>query len=120
MPHHFESGDGTSVDGHQLPKEVVAEITQLALYADAQQKRVGELEARVTQLQAALDSRVVIERASGVLAERFHLSLEDAYELLRSAARDSRQKVRAIAYEVITSRGWTPDEIVDARRRRDG
>jgi hypothetical protein len=93
------------VDPPALPAETEAEIKRLVLYADAQERRVG-------QLQTALDSRVVIERAVGILRERFDLPLEDAFELLRAAARNSRREIRALARELGTS--WeTPAEIAE-------
>jgi AmiR/NasT family two-component response regulator len=110
------SGDSTSGDGSPLSSEMTAEITRLTLYADAQERRVREPRATVLQLQSALDSRLVIERGVGLLAERFSLALPDAFELLRKAARDSRREVRALAEELLKSRGRTPDEINDARR----
>ena len=96
------------------------EIEQLAVYADAQERKVSELQTTVGQLQHALDARVVIERATGMLAERFDLAIPDAFELLRSAARTSRRRVRALAAEITESGGWTPDEIVIARRSQGG
>jgi len=109
------SGDSTSGDGSPLSSELTAEITRLTLYADAQERKVRELQTTVVQLQSALDSRVVIERGVGMIAERFGLALPDAFELLRKAARDSRREVRALAEELLESRGRTPDEINDAR-----
>jgi hypothetical protein len=109
--------ESASTDGHPATAESAAEITQLILYADQQARKVEELQTTIGQLQAALDSRVAIERAVGMLAERYDLTVVDAFELLRAAARDSRREVRALAREVTESRGWTPDEIVDARRR---
>jgi AmiR/NasT family two-component response regulator len=110
------SDRSTSDDGSPFSSEVMAEITRLTLYADAQERKVRELETTVLQLQSALDSRVVIERGVGMLAERFGLSLPDAFELLRKAARDSRREVRALAEELLETRTRTPDEIDDARR----
>jgi AmiR/NasT family two-component response regulator len=86
---------------------MTAEIESLALYADAQERRVSEL-------QTALDSRVVIEQAVGMLAERFELSVGDAFELLRRAARNSRRELRTLATETIQSR-MTPPAIAAAR-----
>ena len=85
---------------------MAGELETLARYADAQEKRVG-------QLQHALDSRVVIEQAVGMLAERFNLSVIDAFELLRRAARSSRRELRALATETIQTR-VTPVEITAA------
>jgi AmiR/NasT family two-component response regulator len=105
-----------ATDGSPRSSETAAEITRLTLYADAQERKVRNLQTTVLQLQSALDSRVVIERAIGMLAERFALSIPDAFELLRAAARNSRREVRALAEELVETRGRTPDEIDDARR----
>ncbi len=94
-----------------------AELRRLTLYADAQERRVSELQKTVAELENALASRVVIERAIGMLAERFDLSVAQAFELLRSAARTSRRQVRSLAEEITELRGVTPGEIADARRR---
>ena len=88
-----------------MPAQISAEMDRLVVYADAQERKVS-------QLQAALDSRVIIEQAIGILAERFDLPIPDAFELLRSAARNSRREVRAVAEEVRASRE-TPLAIGD-------
>ena len=95
-------------EGTELAK-LSAEISELTRYADAQEQKVAHLEL-------ALVSRVVIEQAVGMLAERFQLSVDDAFQLLRGAARDARRDLRALAAEVIASR-LTPDEIVAARAK---
>jgi AmiR/NasT family two-component response regulator len=87
---------------------MAAELDKLARYADAQEKRAS-------QLQTALDSRVVIEQAVGMLAERFDLSVADGFDLLRRAARDSRRQLRSLAVELTQSRATTPVEITAAR-----
>ena len=55
---------------------------------------------RRAQLQTALDSRVVIEQAKGVLAERHGLELGEAFEVMRRAARSNRLKIRELASRV--------------------
>jgi AmiR/NasT family two-component response regulator len=90
------------------------EIARLTVYADRQERKVSELQLTVSQLQDALDSRVVIDRALGMVAERFDLPIPDAFEVLRSAARNSRREVRALAEEITTFRATTPTEIVSA------
>jgi hypothetical protein len=111
--------DGASADGDGAASTATdAEIARLTIYADLQERKVGKLQATVSQLQVALDSRVVIDRALGMLAERFDLPIPDAFELLRAAARDSRREVRALAEEITTVRAETPAEIVSTRERR--
>ena len=60
------------------------------------------------QLRFALESRIVIEQAKGVLMERLDLPADVAFELLRAAARSSRTKLHAIAAEVVASRVMPP------------
>jgi hypothetical protein len=66
---------------------------------------------RAEQLQTALDSRVVIEQAKGMLRERIGLPIESAFHLLRSAARGNGLKLHALASEVVASFA-TPEPIV--------
>ncbi|HEY5659618.1 MAG TPA: ANTAR domain-containing protein [Gaiellaceae bacterium] len=65
---------------------------------------------RRAQLQAALDSRVVIEQAKGILAERHDLELEEAFDVMRRAARSNRMKIRDLASRVRPGRE-TPAEV---------
>ncbi len=68
------------------------------------------LARRSAQLQEALDSRVVIEQAKGVLAERLRLEPERAFEVLRRAARSNRVVLRDLAERVVAS-PTTPSEV---------
>jgi hypothetical protein len=113
--------DGASADGDGSAATATdAEIARLTVYAEVRERKVSELQATVGQLQTAFDSRVVIDRALGMLAERFDLPIPDAFELLRGAARDSRREVRALAEEITTARAETPPEVVSALERRAG
>jgi hypothetical protein len=68
---------------------------------------------RIRQLQQALESRVVIEQAKGILSERFGLTLDDAFEVLRNGARSNGIKLHALAGELVTKRR-TPQAIAEA------
>ena len=78
---------------------------------------VSELRARVAQLQTALETRIVVEQAKGILAERFQLSVDESFLLLRYAARSSRTNLHELASAVITS-GTTPQAVTVAMARQ--
>lgn len=56
------------------------------------------------QLQRALDSRVVIEQAKGIIADRLGIDVEDAFARLRTHARAHRQRLVAAADDVVRGR----------------
>lgn len=64
------------------------------------------VEARLLneQLQRALDSRVVIEQAKGIIADRLGIDVEDAFSRLRAHARAHRQRLVAAADDVVRGR----------------
>jgi hypothetical protein len=68
------------------------------------------LATRAAQLQQALDSRVVIEQAKGIIAERYGLGMDDAFKLLRRGARSNRMRIHELAARVVHS-PTTPPQI---------
>lgn len=73
----------------------------------------ADVDVRVAQLQHALTSRIVVEQAKGMLAERYALTPEEAYELIRLAARSHGLKVHALSNSVLASPRETPPVILD-------
>lgn len=53
------------------------------------------------QLEHALESRIVIEQAKGVLAERLRLPMDEAFQVLRRAARSNGLKVHVVARRIV-------------------
>lgn len=72
-----------------------------------------DVDVRVAQLQHALTSRIVVEQAKGMLAERYSLMPEEAYELIRLAARSNGLKVHAVSRSVLDAPRQTPVLILD-------
>jgi hypothetical protein len=95
---------------------VVTEATDGAVSRDDLLAALVEAHKRIEQLETALRSRVVIEQAKGVLRERFGWSLEDAFEVLRSAARSSRVRLHVVAEAVVASKE-TPLAVTTATAR---
>ena len=105
-------------------REQTVETPSAALPLDTDEvSRLKRLNAalleQTRQLQEALDSRIVIEQAKGVLAERHRMALEEAFEVLRGAARSRRLKLRALAAWVVSSPD-TPPVITSYLARRNG
>jgi ANTAR domain-containing protein len=90
----------TSGDGGQTLEDLVAALAE-----------------ENAQLQRALESRVVVEQAKGVLAERFAIDVAESFELLRASARNNRLRLHELAERVVASR-VTPPEIDVALVRR--
>ena len=63
----------------------------------------GRLRATVGQLEHALATRIRVEQAIGVLAERHRIKPRQAFEQLREAARSRGRKVIDIAGDVVAS-----------------
>jgi AmiR/NasT family two-component response regulator len=59
------------------------------------------------QLRTALVTRIVIEQAKGVLAERLRVEVDEAFERLRREARNRRMKLPALAAAVVACEPWT-------------
>jgi GAF domain-containing protein len=85
--------DQSEVTALQAYAGVVASLLSAAATAHLQ----GAL---AEQLQVALDSRGLIERAKGALMERERLDDQEAFTHLRRAARSSRRKLTDVAREV--------------------
>lgn len=75
---------------------------------------------RVSQLERALTSRIIIDVAVGVLIERHALDRAEAFQLLRRAARHHRRRIHDLAADVVRHRTERPEiaAILALRRQR--
>jgi hypothetical protein len=71
---------------------------------------------RRAHLEHALQSRIAIEQAKGIIAERYGLDTEDAFALIRRAARTHRLKIRELVTRIRPG-GPTPPEIEAVLRK---
>lgn len=87
-----------------IPAEVV-ELAQsfanVATISILQFRALRHSEVLTEHLQSALNSRVIIEQAKGVLAERLQISVADAFSLMRTYARNGNQLLLDVAEQVI-------------------
>jgi hypothetical protein len=69
------------------------------------------------QLQSALNTRVIIEQAKGVLAERCGLPVETAFAMLRDHARRNNLRLSDLARDIVGGSWTLPDQPQHTRRR---
>ena len=89
----------------ELALVAFTDLAALTIANTMQSEQRGEL---ATQLQRALDARVVIEQAKGVLVARDGLSPKQAFEQMRRQARAERRRVVEIAAEVMATANRRP------------
>lgn len=75
-----------------------------------QARKVASAEERASQLQYALDSRIVIEQAKGVISAERGTSVDEAFQAIRLHARSRNTKVRDVAAAIVDrGAGVLPD-----------
>jgi AmiR/NasT family two-component response regulator len=66
-----------------------------------QERKVTSAELRAGQLQHALDSRLVIEQAKGLVSAQLGISLADAFDAIRRHARSNNRRIHDVARSVV-------------------
>jgi GAF domain-containing protein len=95
--------------GQMRAADVVAAqaLADVATIAVLQNRAVLEAQVVNEQLHHALNSRIVIEQAKGIVAERQGLDMEEAFATLRAYARNHNLRLIDVARDVITGTGST-------------
>ena len=76
-------------------------LADVATIGILQERAIRRGEVLNEQLQTALNSRILIEQAKGVLAQLGHLTMDTAFDRLRSYARRHNLRLSAVAQQVI-------------------
>lgn len=87
--------------GTQADVRLVRAVADIAAMAILQSRALRKAEELADQLQHALDSRVIIEQAKGVLAERLGLTTRAAFTAMRSYARSHNSRVSELAASIV-------------------
>jgi transcriptional regulator with GAF, ATPase, and Fis domain len=80
--------------------QALADVATIGLLHE---RNVRRSETVAEQLQAALNSRVVIEQAKGKLAERLSIDMDHSFGLLRAHARSTNQRLTDVARQFVDS-----------------
>src|SRR3954454_15002167 len=90
---------------------IAQSLADVATIAVLQHRANLKADTVVVQLQTALNSRVLIEQAKGVLAERLGVDMDQAFSTLRGHARTHNRKLSDLARAVIAR----TDDLTAAR-----
>ncbi len=93
--------------------QAMADVATVGLI---QERAIAAGERLATQLQTALNSRVQLEQAKGVLAQRTGLPMDQVFALMRDYARSRGHRLSDVAAHIID--GSIDDELLRKRSRR--
>jgi transcriptional regulator with GAF, ATPase, and Fis domain len=77
--------------------QALADVATIGILA---QRNLQQAELLTTQLQTALNSRVIIEQAKGVLAERHQITVDEGFTMLRDYSRGRNRLLSDVARDV--------------------
>jgi GAF domain-containing protein len=104
----FRTDDRRLSDEERRVARALSDIATIGLMQERAIRRAEEL---TEQLQFALNSRVVIEQAKGIVARTLDIGVDEAFEMLRRFARSRRQRLTDVALEIVDNRSAVNDLI---------
>lgn len=94
----FREGEGYLSAADVVVAQALADVATIGII---QQRAAAEAQALNEQLQQALNSRIVIEQAKGIVAEAMNIDMPTAFSRLRDHARNNNLKLGDVARAVI-------------------
>ena len=97
-----------STHNHLLGDETISLLQGIADIAASTMDHTHQAQQNrtlATQLQAALNSRIVLEQAKGVLAERSKIDCIAAFGELRQMARREQRPIHQVAHDIVSTLG---------------
>jgi GAF domain-containing protein len=91
-------------------------LADVATIGILQQRTVSRASVLVEQLQLALNTRISVEQAKGIIAEFGGVDMGVAFEAIRSFSRTNSLKLTSVA-ESLVRRELAPDEVIDRREQ---
>lgn len=112
----FHREPGSLPDADLALGQALADVATIGILSE---RAIRRGEVLTEQLQAALNSRVVIEQAKGALAQHNGLALDEAFQRLRGYARGRSLKLVDVARWIVTAE-LDPDELTSALEPTQG
>ena len=98
-------------------QKVAQALADIATIGILQERALSDARVVTSQLEVALESRIVIEQAKGIVAERNRVSIDTAFTLLRTHARSHNALLSQTATEIVDGRLAT-DELTASVPKR--
>ena len=92
---------------------VAQAMADIATIGILQERVIRDRGAFASQLESALESRVVIEQAKGIVAERNRINVDDAFNLIRRFTRTHNHLLSETARRIIDGT-LAPEELIPA------
>jgi transcriptional regulator with GAF, ATPase, and Fis domain len=94
----FDTDPGTLDEDKVRVGQALADVATIGLL---QQRAIHRHDVLTEQLQTALNTRVLIEQAKGLLAERLQVDVAEAFTVLRNAARSRNRRLSDLAQAIV-------------------
>src|SRR3954447_5308147 len=92
-------------------------LADIATIGILQQRSLAQSSDLAEQLQLALNTRITVEQAKGMIAEYGGVDMGEAFDALRSFSRQHRVKLSVVAHALINRR-LDPAHLIHERRPR--
>jgi len=93
---------GTRLDPLDEEEQKIAKaLADIATIGILQQRSIHRTSLLAENLQRALNTRIIVEQAKGILSERGNLPMDETFTVLRSYARSHHLKLSTLAHDVV-------------------
>jgi GAF domain-containing protein len=105
----FDTTAGALDEDKLRQGRALADVATIGLL---QQRAIHRRDVLTEQLQTALNSRVLIEQAKGMLSERLGVDMDEAFKLLRSHSRTHNRRLSELAQGIVAGSEQIPAAAV--------